>query len=73
MTSRPDQETDRSRAESFEARAGEGQSGVVGELVRFLARNKKWWLVPIVVSLLMVGLLIALGGTGAAPFIYTLF
>ena len=47
--------------------------GFARELVTFLRDNQKWWLVPIVVVLLLVGALIFLGGTAAAPFIYTLF
>lgn len=43
------------------------------ELVMFIRHNKKWYLIPIVVSILLLGVLIALGSTGAAPFIYTLF
>jgi hypothetical protein len=43
------------------------------ELVMFIQHNKKWYLIPIVVSILLLGILIALGSTGAAPFIYTLF
>jgi Family of unknown function (DUF5989) len=43
------------------------------ELIMFLRHNKKWYLIPIVISILLFGLLIALGSTGAAPFIYTLF
>lgn len=43
------------------------------ELVMFIKHNKKWYLIPIVVSILLLGVLIALGSTGAAPFIYTLF
>jgi hypothetical protein len=39
----------------------------------FIAHNKKWWLTPIILVLLAFGVLIALGGTAAAPFIYTLF
>jgi hypothetical protein len=35
--------------------------------------NKAWWMLPIVVMLGLIGLLVALGSTGAAPFIYTLF
>jgi hypothetical protein len=46
---------------------------VVGELWAFMAHNKKWWLTPILLMLLLLGVLIVLGGTGAAPFIYTLF
>ena len=43
------------------------------ELVLFLRQNKKWYLIPIIVSILLLGVLLALGSTGAAPFIYTLF
>lgn len=43
------------------------------DLVLFITHNKKWYLIPIVVSILLLGILIALGSTGAAPFIYTLF
>jgi len=63
----------RQQAEEFEQQASAGQSGIVAEFVDFLLHNKKWWLTPIIVVLLAVGALIILGGTGAAPFIYTLF
>lgn len=43
------------------------------ELWLFMKRNKAWWLAPIVIVLLLVAVLVVLGGTGAAPFIYTLF
>ena len=43
------------------------------ELVMFIKHNKKWYLIPIVISILLLGILIALGSTGAAPFIYTVF
>jgi len=49
------------------------QAGLVAEMCAFLAQNKKWWLTPVIVVLLAFGVLIALGGTAAAPFIYTLF
>jgi hypothetical protein len=53
--------------------AGQSDCGFVKEFIGFLADNKKWWLLPIIVILLLFGLLLILGGTGAAPFIYTLF
>ena len=49
------------------------QRGFLGEFVDYLKNNKKWWLTPIVIVLLLVGALVVLGGTAAAPFIYTLF
>jgi hypothetical protein len=58
----------------FEDAARKGQkSGVVGEFLYFLKTSKKWWLLPIVVVILLFGVLVFLSGTGAAPFIYTLF
>ncbi len=68
------QETDpRASAGAFEAQAAGQQTGMIRELVDFLLHNKKWWLTPIVLVLLLVGVLVVLAGTGAAPFIYTLF
>ena len=56
------------------AREAEMESGgLLREYVDFLKHNKKWWLIPIIVALLLVGVLIILGSTTAAPFIYTLF
>ena len=60
-------------ARRLDERARQAQRGIVGEFVDFLLHNKKWWLAPIILVLLLVGLLLVLGGTGAAPFIYTLF
>ena len=47
---------------------------IIKELFEFLKNNKKLWLVPIIIILLLLGLLIILTeGTAIAPFIYTLF
>lgn len=47
--------------------------GIFGELLLFFWRRKLWWLIPIVVTLVLLSVLLVLGGTGVAPFIYTLF
>lgn len=57
----------------FTKQAEAVQQGMAAEFVDYLRQNKKWWLTPIIIVLLLVGLLIVLGGTAAAPFIYTLF
>jgi hypothetical protein len=49
------------------------RTGITREFVDFLAENKKWWLAPIIISVLLLGVLVLLGGSAAAPFIYTLF
>jgi len=46
----------------------------LGDFWDFLRVRKKWWLAPIVITLLLVGLLIVLTESSAlAPFIYALF
>ena len=47
--------------------------GFVGEVLQFLMQRKKWYLIPVAVVIAVFALLLALGGTAAAPFIYTLF
>ena len=48
--------------------------GIFGELLSFLWRRKRWWLIPVVVILVIFGIFIIVGGIpGVAPFIYTLF
>jgi hypothetical protein len=50
------------------------QSGIVTQFWSFLRVRKKWWLLPILVVLLLVGsLLVFAQGSALAPFIYTIF
>jgi hypothetical protein len=56
-----------------EAISQRAAGSVAGDFWHFLRVSKKWWLLPIGAALLMFGALMFLGGTAAAPFIYTLF
>lgn len=56
-----------------EAASRESRTGIIGEYLGFLRQNKKWWLLPILLLLFVLGVLILLASTAAAPFIYTLF
>jgi hypothetical protein len=47
--------------------------GLLREFWYLLWRTKKWWLAPLLLSLLIFSLLMVLSGTALAPFIYTLF
>jgi hypothetical protein len=58
---------------SFAEVARQGRPGLATEIWGMLRENKKWWLIPIIVVGVVFGLLLVLGSTGAAPFIYTLF
>jgi len=61
------------RPSDFEKQAVQAGVGFFSEFWIFLKENKKWWLLPILVAFLLMGALLLAGGTGAAPFIYTLF
>lgn len=56
----------------FEQVATKNKS-IVGDIVDYLKANKKWWLLPILSTLFIIGVLLLLSTTAAAPFIYTLF
>ena len=62
-----------SRGDAFARQAERAPTGLLREFLCFLRHNKKWWLTPIILVLLFVGVFLFLATTGAAPFIYTLF
>jgi Family of unknown function (DUF5989) len=57
----------------FEQSGGEKDIGLFREFLGMLMQNKKYWLIPLLLILLLIGALVILGSTAAAPFIYTLF
>ena len=65
--------SEQNNGDDFAVQASGERTGLVGEFTDFLRENKKWWLAPIVIAILGLGLLVLLGGTAAAPFIYPLF
>ena len=64
---------DEKKNKEFEAHSQKSRRSLPGEFWDFLKHNKKWWLLPILIILLILGLLVLLGGTAIAPFIYPLF
>jgi len=58
---------------AFEDAARRAEVGLVRELWDLIRHTKKWWLVPLLVAFLLVGVLLLLSGSAAAPLIYTLF
>lgn len=72
--SKPDgAEPTKDDAVSFAQAAEEEQPGLLREFVEFLIESKAWWLTPIIIVLLLVGLLVMLSGSVVAPFIYPIF
>lgn len=72
MPSPHDPETG-SRKKVFEELGQEKNLSLAQEFRLFITESKKWWLIPILLVCALMGLLIVLGSTGAAPFLYTLF
>lgn len=49
------------------------RASTLGELFRLVGETKKWWMLPLILVLLGLGLVLVLSSTGVAPFIYTVF
>ena len=64
---------DSSRKAVFELVAQQPAPNVIVEFIDFLLHNKKWWLTPIILVLLVFSVFIALTSSALAPFIYVLF
>jgi hypothetical protein len=48
--------------------------GILGELFQFLWQNKRWWLIPVLVVLVLIGVVLIFSQSSAiGPFIYSLF
>ncbi len=62
-----------SEEKDFEKLSQQKRTSLAGEFIEFLKHNKKWWLLPILLILLGLGLLVLLSSSAVAPFIYPLF
>jgi hypothetical protein len=57
-----------------QANAGIKMLSIAKELASYMSARKKWWLMPVITILVVVGgLLVLAQGSAVAPFIYTLF
>lgn len=68
-----EQDAARTEADDFELEAQRPARSFLGEVWDSLMFNRKWWLIPIVGFLILLGMLVMLSGTAAAPFIYSIF
>ena len=58
-------------ANEFEQEAQGQRISIIGEFWQFLKYNKKWWLLPILIVLLLMGILVLLSATGFGWAMYT--
>ncbi len=70
---RPEEHDEHEEHDEFLEAAGDDDKGIVSEFVEFMAENKLWWMAPILVVFGLLGVLLILGASGLAPFIYALF
>jgi len=58
----------------FEGKKIMAKQSLIKELVQFAMREKKWWLIPLLVILVLIGGLIVFAQSSAlAPFLYPFF
>ena len=67
MSQEQEQETE------FEQAASKRRRGMASEVSSFVWRNKRWWMIPMILVLGLLGLVILLGSSGTGAFIYPLF
>lgn len=60
-------------SDSFQQAAQHASQGLLREFLAFMSENAKWWLSPFLLVFGLLGCALALGATGAAPFLYTFF
>ncbi len=49
------------------------RASILKELFAFLWQNKLWWMIPIIITLIVLGVFVWFAQSAAVPFIYTLF
>jgi hypothetical protein len=67
---------DRSKASDHDdfVRAGQRKrASLVGEMVHMVRTTRKWWMMPLIAILVILGVVLLITSTGAGPLIYTLF
>ena len=56
------------------ARQGKrNRSSTAVEVFRLLRKTRKWWMLPLILVMLALGIFMVLSSSGVAPFIYTVF
>jgi hypothetical protein len=60
------------KVDEFLQAANQEERGLIAEFLAFMSENKVWWLTPILIVFGLLGVLLILGATGVAPFIYAL-
>jgi di/tricarboxylate transporter len=49
------------------------RANIISEYIAFIKEHKSYWIIPLLFFLLLMAIILVLGSTAAAPFIYTIF
>ena len=63
-------DADSNPEDEFKQVAATGNRGLLREFWDFLRFSKKWWLTPILIALLLMGVFVMVSGSSLAPLIY---
>jgi hypothetical protein len=61
------------RTDEFSREASRTRTSFLSDYLYLLRNNRKWWMLPLLGLLLILGMLTLLSSSGVAPLIYTLF
>ena len=62
------------RFEDLAKRTGRRSGGsALAQTLAYVLAGRRWWVLPVVLALLVMGVLVVVGTSSAAPFIYALF
>ena len=73
MTQHDSNQPSDNHSDDFIKQAEEAPAGFIAEFWDFLIHNKRWWLTPIILVMLLVGALLVLQSTAVGGFLYTVF
>ncbi|MCY2974076.1 MAG: DUF5989 family protein [Planctomycetota bacterium] len=60
-------------ASTFIEEANKPQLTLLEEFIHLAVHDRKWWIVPLMLSLVFVAIAVALTQSAIVPFVYTLF
>jgi len=73
MTEKQSNDHDTSKKEDLESLSKNESQSLFTEFIAFLGSNKKWWLTPVIIAIILLSILVMFGGSSLAPLIYPFF
>lgn len=67
----PDSQQD--EREAFLSAGERERSSGLGEMVHMVRSTRKWWMLPLILVIVVLGLALLITSTGAGPLLYTIF